>query len=162
MKFLTYAYLKNPSEAKELDADNLFQNKTMWDAIRLLGFELNSLYKDPRAALTDEQVEYVFEGLIPLLDTMISTFYDGDRDTSSRNVLMNLSEHVQVFTTKLCRNSFIGKVEVKTLSNFVLHLMNALPGTPLSTSIDNLLDKYTAMANHTTENPALIKYVASL
>ena len=160
IKFFHWAYLKNPGEAKELDADNLFQRRELWDILDLLtSFELTTYYQKPGEALSDDQIEWVFESYLPLLDTVMTTFYDGKRNPASTEVLMRIAGHIQVFSTKLCGDPYIEKFEVKNLSGFVLHMMNIVPGSPISTAIDKLFDKYTALTSGATENPALTQLV---
>ena len=155
LKFFNWAYLKNPGEAKELDADNLFQSKELWNIIDLLsGFELTTYYSKAGLALSDEQIEWVFEAYLPFLDTVVTTFYDGKRSNASTEILKRVAGYLDVFSNKLCGDPYIEKFEVRNLIAIVFHIIDAVPGTALSGAVDKLSAKYNLLASDSGENPA--------
>ena len=91
VKFLLNVYLTNSGEAKEGDGKSLYKHPELWQSIQILvKQELATYYRDS-SRITEEQIEFVFDALLPFIENVLENHFDAAGYPPSVDILIDVA-----------------------------------------------------------------------
>lgn len=149
--------MKTKGDASETGVDKITRHVGFWQAIESIIVEdLPKLALSTQ--LSESEGEFIFTAFLPLLDTVLSKFFNGEQNPESLAMLLRNGNIISSFLIRIAdlrENALHSRVTM----SFILQLQGAVPNIIESKRIDALNLKFATTASDVFQNQAMKEFV---
>jgi hypothetical protein len=117
LRFFNDVFLDTSGNKFEVGTENLFKHALLWRALRMFIIDELSVYcTQKHPVMTEEQEDFVFNGLFPVMTSILKTHYVPGLNHEATRTLNEITPALCAFVERslaaISDNSFIGQLGV--------------------------------------------------